>query len=186
MSEPTDEVVPPSDASTTEATTETTTDEPLGEPGKRALDAERQARKAAERQANDLAAKVREFEQAQLSETERLNAQLAEAQANAAKAQSEALRLRVASESHLPAELFEFLTGDTEEEVRAKAEKLKAATAAANAPRAPQPDPSQGAKPGSTGPSQLSRADLARMTPQQIEAARQEGRFADLLAGNAN
>lgn len=183
MSEPTPTEEPSSVATATEPEVKDAPEEPLGEPGKRALDAERQARKTAEKQAAELAAKVKEYEQAQLSETERLNAQLAEAQALAAKAQAEAVRLRVATEMQLPVELHEFLTGDSEEQVRAKAEKLKAATAAANAPRAPQPDPSQGARPGSTGPAQLTRADLAQMTPYQIEEARQEGRLNDLLAG---
>lgn len=180
------EATPQSDASTTETTPTTTPDEPLGEPGKRALEAERQARKTAEKQASELAAKVKEFEQAQLNEAERLSAQLQEAKDAARRAESEALRLRIASEIQLPGDLLEFLTGDDEEEIRERADKLKAATAAANAPRAPQPDPSQGAKPGGQGPSQLSRADLARMSPQEIEAARQEGRLADLLAGNTH
>ena len=155
----------------------------LGDSGKRALDAERAARKAAERQVTELANKVKAFEQAQLSETERLTAQLQEAEATAEKATAEALRLRIANEVQLPPDLQEFLTGTTEEEVRAKAAKLKAATAAQASPRAPAPDPSQGAKPAASGPSQLTRADLARMSPQEIDKAAQEGRLNDLLTG---
>jgi hypothetical protein len=40
-----------------------------------------------------------------------------------------------------------------------------------------------GARNGSTKPSQLTRADLAGMSPEQTEAARAEGRFDDLLSG---
>ena len=131
----------------------------------------------------DAAARLKEFEDAQKSEAERTAEALAEAQQRAAKAEAEALRLRVAAETELPADLHEFLSGDTEEELRAKAEKLKAATAAGV--RRPQPDPSQGAKPNGNGPSQLTRADLARMTPAEIDQARVEGRLDDLLAGTA-
>ena len=57
------------------------------------------------------------------------------------------------------------------------------ATAAATGPRQPAPDLTQGAKQGGTGTDQLSRADLARMTPQEIVAAQEAGRFNDLMAG---
>ena len=175
---------PQPDASVAETTApETPEPDSLGEGGKKALEAERAARKEAERAAADLAAKVKEFEDAQKSEAERTAEALAEAQTRAAKAEAEALRLRVAAETELPADLHEFLSGDTEDELRAKAEKLKAATAAGV--RRPQPDPSQGAKPNGSGPSQLTSADLARLTPAEIEQARTEGRLADVLAGKA-
>lgn len=175
---------PQPDASAVETTApEMPAPDPLGEGGKKALEAERAARKEAERAAAELAAKVKEFEDAQKSEAERTAEALAEAQQRAAKAEAEALRLRIAAETELPADLHEFLAGDTEEELRAKAEKLKAATAAGV--RRPQPDPSQGAKPNGNGPSQLTRADLARMTPAEIDQARVEGRLDDLLAGTA-
>lgn len=38
-----------------------------------------------------------------------------------------------------------------------------------------------GARNDAAGPSQLTRADMARMTPEQIDAAHTEGRFTDLL-----
>ena len=98
--------------------------------------------------------------------------------ATAAKAQAEALRLRIAAETDLPADLHEFLVGADEAEIRAKAEKLKAATAAGT--RRPQPDPSQGAKPDSTGPSQLTAADLATMSAEDIVKADEAGRLEDL------
>lgn len=40
-----------------------------------------------------------------------------------------------------------------------------------------------GARTDTTKVSQLSRADMTRMSPEQIETARMEGRFDDLLAG---
>lgn len=51
--------------------------------------------------------------------------------------------------------------------------------------RTPAPNPAQGAS-GSgsgSGATQLTRADLARMSPEQIDKAHTEGRLADLLAG---
>lgn len=189
MSEPTPTTPAAEEPQTARASTDTpdtapdTPDTPdLGDGGKKALEAERRARRQAEKAANDLAAKVKSYEDAQKSETERLTEQLEQYKATAAKAEAETLRLRVAAESGLPADLHEFLVGSDEDELRAKAQKLMAATAAATAPRAPAPDPTQGAKPGQ-GTAQLTRADLARMTPQEIVAAQESGRLDDLMAG---
>ena len=44
----------------------------------------------------------------------------------------------------------------------------------------PQPDPSQGAKPDSNGPSQLTAADLATMSAEDIVKADEAGRLEDL------
>lgn len=169
------------------AAPEPVTDSPKG--GKEAVLAdlakERKARQAVQERLKELeplAAKAKALEDAQKSETERLTEQLEQFKAQAAKAEAENLRLKVATESGLPADLHEFLVGSDEDELRAKAQKLMAATAAATAPRAPAPDPTQGAKPGQ-GTAQLTRADLARMTPQEIVAAQESGRLDDLMAG---
>ena len=184
----TPETTQPAAAATAEPAPGSTTPEApdaLGDAGKAALSAERKARRDAEKRAQEFEAKVKEFEQSKLSEQERLTKQLEEAKAIAATAQAEALRLRVAAETDLPADLHEFLVGADETELRAKAEKLKAAMAAGGT-RRPQPDPSQGAKPGSTtGPSQLTAADLASMTPAQIDRALDEGRLSAVLAEKA-
>lgn len=176
------ETTQPAAAATEPAIDTTHADEPLGEGGRKALQAEREARKAAEKATADLAAKIKEFEERELSEKDRLAKQLAEAQEQAATARSEALRLRIAAETDLPSDLHEFLVGDDEEQLRAKAEKLKAATAA-GVRRSPQPDPSQGAKPDSQGPGQLTQADLNRMSPDEINKALADGRLSDVLAG---
>ena len=136
---------------------------------------ERKARK-------QLEAKVQEYEDSKKSESERLAEQLQQFKTEAATAKAETLRLRIAAESGLPADLHEFLVGDDEESVRAQAQKLLAATNTAADPRRPAPDPTQGAKPGS-GDGPLTKADLARMTPQQIVDAQEAGRFDDLMAG---
>ena len=155
--------------------------EALGDAGKAALSAERKARRDAEKRAQEFEAKVKEFEQSKLSEQERLTKQLEEARAVAATAQAEALKLRIAAETDLPADLHEFLVGSDEADLRSKAERLKAATATGT--RRPMPDPSQGAKPDLGGASQLTAADLATMTAEQIVQAEEAGRFDDLKAG---
>ena len=154
----------------------------LGQSGEKALKAERAARRAAEKAANEAMAKVKAFEDAKKSESERLAEQLQALKAEAATAKAETLRLRVAAELGLPADLHEFLAGDDEEQLRAKAQKLMAATAAATGPRSPAPDPTQGAKQGS-GTDQLTQADLHRMSPAEVVAAQESGRLADLMAG---
>ena len=182
-----------SDTATTdpapEATTEPATDtapattppaDDLGDAGKKALAAERAAKRAAEKQVAELAAKVKEFEDASKSEAEKAAARAEAAEKALAEMTAKALRLQVVTEVGVPADLAEFLTGSDEESLRAQAEKLMAATAASKAPRAPQPDPSQGAKPNGAA-SQLTRADLAGMSPEAITTAKAEGRLNDLL-----
>lgn len=68
-------------------------------------------------------------------------------------------------------------TGDVDQEavtaLRAKYETF--------ATKPPVADLKQGQPPGAAKPGQLTRADLAGMTPDQINAARAEGRLNDLL-----
>lgn len=163
----------------------TTDDEPLGEPGKRALEAERKLRKDAEKAAAEAQALVKKFEDANKSELEKVTAKATEAAAELERIKAENLRMRVAAESGLPSDMFEFLTGTTEEQLSAQAEKLKAATAARNdGPRLPAPDPSQGAKPGSTQPSQLTRADLIGKPAEWIVEQADAGRLDELQGIN--
>ncbi len=186
MSEPTPTAAPtPNDlppAAAAPADSEQPKDEatpPKDGPERRVLAELAQERKARKQ----LQAQVQEFEDAKKSESERLAEQLQQLKTEAAQAKAEALRLRVASQSGLPADLHEFLVGDDEESVRAQAQKLLAATSAATDTRRPAPDPTQGAKQGVVGDGQLTKADMARMTPQEIVAAQEAGRFADLMAG---
>jgi hypothetical protein len=137
---------------------------------------ERKARQAAER-------RVQEFEDASKSEAEKAAARAEAAEKALAEMTQRAMRLQVATETGLDPSLHEFLTGSDEESLRSQAEKLKAATASQRA--TPRPDPTQGAKPNAAGPTQLSKADLASMTPAQIDQALTEGRLVDVLAGRA-
>jgi hypothetical protein len=120
------------------------TDTPdLGDAGQKAIKAERDARKAAERTAADLAARLKSIEDANLSDLERAQAAAAEAAQELAALRVENVRTRVALAKGVPADLIEFLTGSTEEEVAAKADIL---IARLNTSGTPKPDPSQGAK----------------------------------------
>lgn len=179
--EPTDSAAdaPESEAPAMEPTAD------LGDAGKKALAAERAAKKAAEKRAADAEARVKEFEDANKSELEKAAAR-AEAAEKALEAERTArLRAEVASEAGIPVDLRDFLTASDEESLRAQADKLKAAMAASNEPRSPRPDPSQGAKPANAGPSQLSRAELASMSPAQVNEALEQGRLTDVLAGKS-
>src|SRR5690606_6239240 len=128
-------------------------DTPLGPNGEKALRAEREARAAAEKAAADYRAKLDEIEKASLSELEKAQREAQEAQAQLAEVTRQSTVNKVALEKGVPADLVEFLTGDNEEAIAAKADLLLARL---NAPKTPKPDPSQGA---GTGEGKASAAD---------------------------
>ncbi len=121
-------------------------DDQLGEGGKKALDAERNARKAAEKAAADFKKRLDEIEAANLSDLEKAQKQAQEAQDAAAKATADAARFRIAAKYGINDEDADlFLTGSDAEVLERQAAALVART-----PAGPKPDPSQGAK-GSAG-----------------------------------
>lgn len=115
----------------------------LGDAGQKAIKAERDARKTAERAVTELAAKLKSFEDANLSELERTKKAADEAASELASLRIENVRNRVALAKGVPADLIEFLTGSTEDEVTAKADVLMSRLGSSGTPK---PDPSQGAK----------------------------------------
>jgi len=115
----------------------------LGDAGQKAIKAEREARKIAERTAADAVAKLKSFEDANLSELERTKKAADEAASELAALRIENVRNRVALAKGVPADLIEFLTGSTEDEVTAKADVLMSRLGSSGTPK---PDPSQGAK----------------------------------------
>ena len=115
----------------------------LGDAGKKAIAAERDARKAAEKANAELSAKLKAFEDSKLTELELAKKQADESAAELARLRSENVRNKVALDKGVPADLVEFLTGDTEGDIAAKADLLLARL---NTPGTPKPDPSQGAK----------------------------------------
>ena len=132
--------------STTEATEQGATPNDvaeLGEGGQKALKAERDARKAAERAAADLQSQLEQIQQAQMSDLEKAQAQARSYEEAATKAQAEALRWRIAAKHGISDEDAEtFLTGADEASLTRQAERL--ASLATTAPTTPKPDRTQG------------------------------------------
>lgn len=120
-------------------------DEKLGEGGKKALAAERDARKAAEREKADLQKQLDAINAENMSDLEKAQAQAKAAEETAAKATRDALRYRYAAKHGISDEDAElFLTGETEEQVAAQAERFASHTAATTASGTPKPDLTQG------------------------------------------
>lgn len=117
--------------------------EPLGDAGKKALQDERAQRKAAEKQAADFKKRLDALEQANLTEVEKAQKAAQDAQTQLADLTRQSLRNKVALEKGVPADLVGFLTGDSEDEIAAKADLLLKRI---NAPINPKPDLSQGAR----------------------------------------
>jgi hypothetical protein len=147
-----------------EATATTTTqgepdagDEALGDAGKKALKAERDARAVAEKALAEAKAKLDQIEAANMSDLERAQKEAAEAKEIAAKATADALRFRVAAQHGISDEDAElFLTGADLDTLTKQATRLKD-----RAPTGPQPDLSQAATPPALNSDGLTEA-LAR------------------------
>lgn len=175
--------------------------EALGDPGKRALDAERQARKDAEREKRELQKKLEEAQRAQMDDHERA---LAEARDEAvaetatkyasrlAAARAEAL---AAARTHDPdaavqllGDLTAFVTEDGEVDTDAMSTALDELVEAkpylkSDAATAPVGGADQGRRPP-PGPTQLTREDLRGMSPEQIVEAKAEGRLEKVLGAH--
>lgn len=119
------------------------TPEELGDAGKKALTAERDARKQAERKNAEYEARLKEIEDANLSELEKATRERDEYRETVAKIQRENDRNRVAIEKGVPSDLIEFITGETAEDMAAKADLLISRLNAS--PSTPKPDRTQGA-----------------------------------------
>lgn len=136
-------------------------DRPLGPAGERALAAERDARKALEKQLAELAP-LKEFAAALSggqkpppgkSDVDLVNERIAELERTANDERAARWRIEVAQAKSLTAEQATWLQGSTQEELLASADRLLAAFPAMPAgPRTPAPDPSQGARGGQPGP----------------------------------
>ena len=137
-------------AESTESTEAVQSDsvEVLGEGGKKALEAERKRASEAERSAKELQAQIDAINDAKLTETQRLEKQLSELQANYQASQIESARNRVIATEGVPSTLADFVVGDSEQALQASARALLAAIAEASKPGTPAPDPSQGAATG--------------------------------------
>lgn len=96
----------------------------LGDAGKKALDEERKARRDAEKQTKDLLAKLKEFEDRDKSESEKLADKVAAAEKRADEAEARALRMEVATAKGLNAAQAKRLVGSTKEDLEADADEI--------------------------------------------------------------
>lgn len=122
-------------------------DEQLGEGGKKALQAERDARAAEKKRADAAEARLQELDDAKLSDQQRLEKERDEARSMADTATAKAARYEAAEAAGIPLSWAKRLTGDTPEELLADAKSIKEQLP----PNAPKPDPSQGGSGGRTG-----------------------------------
>ena len=125
------------------------------------------------------AKRLDELEDANRSELEKLQAQLASAQKSAAEAEAARLRASIAAKHGVPEAL---LTGSNEEALEEAASALLAFKG--TPPSTPSSD-GQGKQgdPVSDAVKQLTREDIQSMKPEQIVAAREAGQLKTLLSG---
>lgn len=98
--------------------------EDLGDAGKKALDAERKARRDAEQKAKDLEARLDALETTKKSEMEQLTATVKKLGEDLATERSDKLRLEVATVKGLTPAQAKRLTGASREELEADADDL--------------------------------------------------------------
>lgn len=94
--------------------------EPLGDGGKKALDAERKRARDEKKRADDLEARLKELEDKDKSETDRLREENAQLKKDNGELTSAKLRLEVAAEKGVKAR---WLSGSTREELEAAADE---------------------------------------------------------------
>ena len=75
-------------------------------------------------EAQQRAEKLEEYEEANKSEVEKAQGKASKAEQRAAEAEAKLLRYEVAADKQVPADALDLLTGNTREELEAKADKL--------------------------------------------------------------
>ena len=129
-------------------------------------------------------AKLAQYEEAQMSEAEKLAKRAESAEKELATMRRELAVRDALTEYGLPKEAARFLSGETPEEI-AEAAKAFAAIATTKPPETKAlpstlPVPGNGADPAEAV-AQITEKDLDQMTPAEIVKARQEGRLSHLL-----
>lgn len=120
-------------------------DEPLGESGLKALHSEREFRKAAEKRANDLAAKVKEFEDANLTDQEKRDRENNDLRAINAQLTDRLNRIDACEAAGIPTSWAKRLAGSTVDELTEDAKSLVGQLGkSGHVFGIPKPDPSTG------------------------------------------
>jgi hypothetical protein len=148
---------PPSQPSATGTQNESqdppTAVEQLGDAGKKALDEERRARREAEKARKGLEDQLRAIEDKDKSELERAQSRLADLEKSYAAAEAQRLRLHVATTHGVGADDLVLLTGATEEDLVAQAQRIAALNAYRDTAQAPPAfAPSLGQQAGNAAP----------------------------------
>lgn len=118
---------------------------------KAALQREREAAKAARHEAEGLKARLKEYEDRNKSESEKLAERIAETERQATELAARNLRYEVAAERGLDLKAASFLAGSTREEIEARADEL-AQMLAAQKQQQTVPSLDGGARPAATPP----------------------------------
>lgn len=144
--------------------------EPLGDGGKAALEAERKARREADKQLKALQARIQEFEDRDKSEAERLLARAEKAEKDAANLAAAIAKRDIAAKFGITDadDISLFLTGTDEETLTKQAERL-----AARSTQAPPP-----AAPSAAGQGNVGKPIGAGDLDQQIADAQKAGNVA--------
>ncbi len=146
----------------------------LGDAGKKALDAERdaraeadKARKTAETEAASIAKKLKAFEDRDKSDLEKATERATAAEALLVEKDSALLRLQVGAAKGLTPEQAQYLKGGTQTEMEAAADELLRLFPTTPAgPKTPKPDPAAGAREGQ----QAGNDDIADLEAQVSKA----------------
>lgn len=126
----------------------TNVDEPLGAPGLRALQAERERAAAAESELAAARARVAQFESANQTDVEREKTRADAAEAALATERTQRLRLEVAAQHGIPSTHLALLTASDEEGLKAQAALVAPLfTSQPAGPTQPAPLPGQGTPP---------------------------------------
>ncbi|MCZ9884143.1 hypothetical protein [Arthrobacter sp. B2a2-09] len=120
---------------------------PLGEGGIKALNTEREARKAAEKRASDAEAALKKIDDAKLSDIEKANKERDEKAAEVATLRATNARLAALAKHPVPEEYQDLVTGSDEATFLASAKKISDLYAKAEG-KAPKPDPVPGSGTG--------------------------------------
>lgn len=134
----------------------------LRDPGKQAIDRMKAALAAAEGNAAQMAARLKEIDDRDLSELQKAQRDREEALTEAQKARVDSLRWRTAAAHGISTEDAElFLTGHDEETMTAQAVRLAAKLAAPTKPEL-RPDPSMGPRGGGGSDPRQQFADILK------------------------
>jgi hypothetical protein len=147
----------------------------LGDAGKKALDAERKARRDAEAKVSELQKRIDELDEKDKSESQKLADRLAAAEKRAAEAEARVLRAEVAAEKGLTAAQAKRLVGASREELEADADEILTAFAPSGAGEKKDPPPPgsrprpelRGGSDPTEAPPEMDPAKLAASVPRQ-------------------